>query len=222
MSLPAPDKIPKPETFADLHARIGCVPFDRIRIKPPPGAATEAELVELGEKEGFRCELIAGVLVDKPMGYYESIIAGVLIQLLRNCLDQNHLGTVLAPDGPLRLRAGLVRLSDVSFISWERFPSGKLPRTKLLRVAPDLAVEILSESNTEEEMRLKLQDYFGAGCRLAWLVDPESRTVRVYTRPEVFVLLTEEDSLDGAPVLPGFTLSIRRWFEQAGPREEEA
>jgi Uma2 family endonuclease len=87
-------------------------------------------------------------------------------------------------------------------------------------VAPDLAVEVLSEGNTEAEMERKLREYFDAGVLLVWYVDPEARTVRVYTSPGEARLLGEEDTLDGGSVLPGFRLSIRGWFEEAGEREE--
>jgi Uma2 family endonuclease len=81
---------------------------------------------------------------------------------------------------------------------------------------PDLAVEVLSKSNTEKEMKRKLREYFEAGTRLVWLVDPKARTVRVYTSPRKFKLLTEDQTLDGGEVLPGFELSLRKLFARAG------
>ena len=88
-------------------------------------------------------------------------------------------------------------------------------------VAPDLVVEVLSKGNTRREMVRKLDEYFRAGVRLVWYVDPKSRTVRVYTTPDDSVVLSEDQHLDGGDVLPGFTLSIRDWFaeaERTGPR----
>ncbi len=76
-------------------------------------------------------------------------------------------------------------------------------------------MEILSESNTAGEMETKLRDYFRSGTRLVWYVDPEPRTVRVYTSPRKSVLLTEQDTLDGGKVLPGFRLPIKKWFQRA-------
>jgi Uma2 family endonuclease len=83
-----------------------------------------------------------------------------------------------------------------------------------------LAVEILSPSNTRDEMRRKRQEYFAGGCRLVWEVEPEERTVRVYTSPTRSTLLRENQTLDGGDVLPGFTLPIRRWFARAGRRQQ--
>ena len=72
------------ETLADLVGRLGRVPLERIPAWPAPGMATEADLLAApgGEKRLF--ELVEGVLVEKPMGYYESLLAGVLVQALRD------------------------------------------------------------------------------------------------------------------------------------------
>jgi Uma2 family endonuclease len=142
----------------------------------------------------------------------------VLIGFLRDFLKQHDLGIVAAPDGKTRLLPGLVRAPDVSFVSWDRLPGRKLPRQRIPDLYPDLAVEILSESNTPQEMGRKLKEYFRVGTRLVWYADPETRTVRVYTSPEQMVTKTDVDDLDGGAVLPGFRLSIREWFAATGER----
>ena len=139
----------------------------------------------------------------------------VLGQLLRNFLEQYDLGIVSGEAGLLRLAPGLVRGPDVAFISWERFPNRRLPAQPVPDVVPDLAVEVLSENNTEAEMERKLEEYFAAGVRLVWYLDPETRTVHVYTSFTEVRHLTEEETLEGDPVLPGFRLPIREWFERA-------
>ena len=83
---------PAIETLDDLLHRLGRVPLHRIRLHPPPGTATEADVLVYPHGEKRLCELVDGVLVEKPMGYYESLLAGVLIQLLRNFLDERDLG----------------------------------------------------------------------------------------------------------------------------------
>jgi Uma2 family endonuclease len=205
-------------TLADLLAQIGSVPLERIPFPPAPGMATEADVLARpgGEKRIY--ELVDGILVEKPMGYYESLLAGILIQLLRNFLDQHDLGIVLGEAGTLRLAPGLVRIPDASFISWERFPDRKLPAEPIPDLVPDLAVEILSAGNTEAEMARKVREYFAAGSRLVWQVDPETRTARVFTGAEAFSVVTEDGDLDGATVLPGFHVSLRQWFQRAGER----
>ncbi|HEX8200111.1 MAG TPA: Uma2 family endonuclease, partial [Isosphaeraceae bacterium] len=118
-------------------------------------------------------------------------------------------------DGTMRLFPGLVRIPDVSFISWERYPKPTGRRVAIPDLAPDLAVEVLSKGNTRKEMERKLGEYFRAGVRLVWYADPKARTARVYTAPDRCVLLREDDTLDGGDVLPGFRLPIRDWFAEA-------
>lgn len=218
MSGTVPSETLRP-SLATLLERLGGISPARIPCPPAPGTATEADLFLRPGGEKRLYELVDGVLVEKPMGYYESILAAILIRWLGEHADHAGAGIVLGPDATLRLAHGLVRLPDVSFISWERFPGRRLPRGALLGVAPDLAVEILSPGNTRGEMERKLREYFAAGTTMVWYVDPEARTVRVYTAPRQGTLLTEADSLDGGKVLPGFAISIREWFEKAGPRE---
>jgi Uma2 family endonuclease len=143
------------------------------------------------------------------------VLAMVIGHLLASFLDQHNLGIVSGADGTLRLMPGLVRIPDVAFVRWERFPDRKMPTEPVPGIAPDLAVEVLSRGNTEAEMERKLQEYFAAGVRLVWYLDPEPRTVRAYTSPTELRLLTEDDTLEGDPVLPGFRLLIREWFERA-------
>jgi Uma2 family endonuclease len=75
-------------------------------------------------------------------------------------------------------------------------------------------VEVLSESNTADEMARKRREYFAAGVRLVWQVAPLTRTVEVYTAPEQVTVLHEEDTLEGGAVLPGFALPLREFFAE--------
>ena len=78
--------------------------------------------------------------------------------------------------------------------------------------APDLAVEVLSPSNTVREMEQKIDLYFGAGSRMVWIVSPERRTVSVYTSPFEVRILREQDTLEGGDVLPGFSYELSKLF----------
>jgi len=203
------------EDFAELLDRLGHVPPERIRLQPPPGTATEADVLTALEAPRKRlCELIDGVLVEKAMGYSESVLASLLIELLNAFVRPRNLGLVTAPDGTVRLWAGRVRIPDVAFTSWERMPNRRRPPEPIPSLAPDLAVEVLSVSNTVAEMRLKRQDYFSAGVRLVWEVDPRKRTVTVYAASQEPVILTEADTLEGGTVLPGFALPLRELFAE--------
>jgi Uma2 family endonuclease len=82
------------------------------------------------------------------------------------------------------------------------------------QLAPDLAVEVLSPSNTRAEMARKRGEYFRAGVRLVWEIDPRKRGVRVYTAADQFTDLSAGDALDGGTVLPGFTLPLADLFAE--------
>jgi Uma2 family endonuclease len=84
-------------------------------------------------------------------------------------------------DGPFRLLPGNVRYPDFAFVSWSSMPGGKTPVEAIAPFAPDLAIEVLSKGNTKKEMDRKLHDYFSAGVKLVWYIDPKKNR-RVRTR----------------------------------------
>src|SRR5262249_13802360 len=148
------------DTVADLIERLGGIPASRILLHPAPGTATEKDVIEAEVRTDRLCELWDGVLVEKPMGYFESRLAAILIHFIESYLEQNDIGFVLAPDAMLRVLPNQVRLPDVSYFSWEHFPNRILPPGAILDRVPDLAVEILSPTNTAEEMKRKRREYF--------------------------------------------------------------
>jgi Uma2 family endonuclease len=213
---PAPITADPVDNLAELLERLGNIPPERIRMRPPPGTATEADVLEALEAPRKRiCELIDGVLVEKAMGFTESLLGSYLIVLLDAFVRPRNLGLVTAADGTVRLWAGRVRIPDVAFFSWDRMPGRRRPPEPIPTLAPDLAVEVLSRGNTPGEMLLERQDYFSAGVHLAWEIDPRQRTVTVYTSPETpTAVLTAADTLDGGTVLPGFSLPLGDLFAE--------
>jgi Uma2 family endonuclease len=181
-------------------------------MRPAPGRATEADLIRILAHEDRLYELVYGVLVEKVMGAPQACVTSYLLFNVMLFLKENDLGFVMTPDGPTRLLEGLVRLPDLSFISWDRMPSKELPSAPVLGAVPNLAAEVLSESNTRGEIKRKLKEYFLAGVELAWVVDPFKRTVAVYTAPDVVTTLSEKAFLDGGSVLPGFTMPVKDLF----------
>jgi Uma2 family endonuclease len=201
------------ETLADLLEQLGGIAPDRVRFRPAPGTATEEDVLAIRHSPERRlCELVDGVLVEKAMGFRESYLAGILITLLWAFVRPRNLGIVTGADGMMRLFPGLVRIPDVAFLSWNRFPNRHVPTEPIPDVAPDLAVEVLSAGNTAREMARKRQDYFAAGVHLVWQVDPRTRTVEVFTAPAQSTILHEIHVLDGGTVLPGFTLPLQELF----------
>jgi Uma2 family endonuclease len=207
------------ETFADVLEHLGGIDPRRVRASPPPGKATEKDVLRLLDHENRLFELVDGVLVEKVMGLMESALAVDIASALNPFVRQHDLGIVAGADGTLRLMPRLVRIPDVSFISWAQMPSHEYPSEPIPTLYPDLAVEVLSEGNTEEEMERKLKDYFLAGTRLVWFVDPESRTAQVYKSPEEPATLKEGDTLSGGDALPGFALPLKDLFARVPQRK---
>jgi len=212
MTTVASSVLPVEWTFAEVVEHLGGVPLRRVRAVPPPGTATEQDVLPATSRTGHSCELIDGMLVEKTMGYFESSVAVVLIRLLGDFVEKHHLGIVLGEGGTLKILPGQVRIPDVCVIRWERFPGRQLPREPIPAVAPDLAVEVLSEGNTPGEMQRKLRDYFSACVRLVWYLDPRARRMQVYASPEQCIEIDEHGTVDGGAVLPGFNLAIKDIF----------
>lgn len=209
------------QTLADVLHRLGDIPPERVLSVPPLGAATFADLIERNErKDGPTCELIDGTLVEKPMGFFESTLAAILITEFELYLRQNDIGMISAPDGVMKILPGIGRAPDVAFIRWESLPGGKPPprSEKVPAVVPDLAVEVLSESNTAREMARKRDEYFRAGVKLVWEIDPATRSANAFTGPNAVHPVPADGTLDGADILPGFRLSLRAAFDRAERR----
>jgi Uma2 family endonuclease len=198
----------------ELQRAMGGVPLNRILLDPPPGTATVADVIRLSHQENRGVELVDGTLVEKPVGYLESIIAINIATLLNNFIKPRKLGFVSGEQGMIRMLMGNVRMPDVAFVRREDLPGGQVPAEPAPRIPPALAIEVLSASNTELEMRSKVREYFESGVKLVWLIEPVTQTVRVYDAAEHVRELTRDDTLDGGHVLPGFAARVSECFAQ--------
>jgi Uma2 family endonuclease len=205
---------PEIKTLADLRKRLGDIPLDRIWFHPAPGTATEKDVIEAERRENRLCELVDGTLVEKAVGFDEARLAMRLGRIIDTHVDDKDLGVCVGADGMMRIAPGLVRIPDVSFISWDRLPGRECPRGPIPDLAPDLAVEVLGEENTKGEMTRKVREYFEAGVVLVWLIDPRKRTARVFSSAEKSTLVRADQALDGADVLPGFVLRLSDLLDQ--------
>jgi len=116
-------------SLADLLEQLGGISPKRVRFRPAPGTATEKDVLAIHDHEDRLYELVHGVLVEKAIGFRESLLAGMLIEILGGFVRARNLGLVTAPDSTMRLAPGLVRIPDVAFISWDRFPNRRVPTT---------------------------------------------------------------------------------------------
>jgi len=175
--------------------------------------STLADFEELPEEDAYRVELVRGRLVREPRPGARHGRLTVILSVEIEMFAREHAlgltfadaGFVLADDPPT------VRGPDVAFLTQETVRREGSP-AGFWRVAPDLAVEILSLSNRAAEIQEKVLEYLAAGTRLVWIVDPNTRSVTVYRSPSEIRILRESDVLDGADVLPGFALPISRLF----------
>lgn len=215
MSAFAPNIAAPFRTIEDLLEELG-VPASRILLDPAPGQGTVQDVIDIHARSKRLFELVDGTLIEKPMGYKESLIAIAIASWLRAFVMPRNLGLVSGEAGMMNLFASLVRMPDVAFTAWSRFPGGKVPEKPVPRLAPDLAVEVLSPSNTRREMERKRSEYFQAGAQLVWIVDLDLRTVDVYTpaSPDVPVTLAQHEKLTGGEVLPGFELLLVDLFAE--------
>jgi Uma2 family endonuclease len=182
--------------------------------------ATEQDVLDLDDHHDILCELVDGILVEKPRGWYESTVAQILGQWLQNYLDKHRIGLGLGPDAPLRILGSQERLPDVSFVKRERVKQIRPRRGTIPPLVPDLAVEVLSESNTRKEMDRKLREYFQAGTELVWVIDPESRSATVYTAVDQSQHVSTDGTLDGGNLLPNFSVSLPDLFTKADEQAE--
>lgn len=199
-------------TLGDLFNRFGPMPAARIRMVPRPGTATVQDVLAIHRREKRLCELVDGILVEKAVGYQESMLAIAISTLLQSFVRSHKLGVVAGEAGMLQLCPGLVRIPDISFISRSRLPGGKPPREPVPGLVPNLAVEVISQSNTEREMSRKLDDFFETGVELVWYVYPATRTIKVFTSPVKFSTLKGAQTLNGGTVVPGFKVKVAEIF----------
>ena len=213
-------------TFADVLARVGNVPAERILSYPAAGTATVQDLLDPLVTAGRMCELVDGILVEKTMGYREGRLGLWIGSLLNFYLVTNNIGCAAGPEGMIRFNINVVRSPDVSFIRWDSVDDpGEIenPAGACLEYPPDFVIEVLSPGNTPEEMAIKLAEYAKAGVKLVWYVDPVRQEVDVYQKSRVRGKKTVgiDGTLDGGAVLPGFALPVAKIFEKRAPAKKK-
>jgi Uma2 family endonuclease len=173
---------------------------------------TEEELLAL-EHPGHKCELVNGEIVISPVHPLHDIVCMTIARFLGMYVSKKRSGYVLGSNAGFYMTNGNLRCPDVSFLSKERAKTSPAFPREFFPGSPELVVEVLSPNDTFESLHEKLVEYFDSGCQLAWVVNPQDQTVHVYYSPRPSQLLHENDRIDGAQVLPGFTMSVAEIFE---------
>jgi Uma2 family endonuclease len=202
-------------SLADLLHDLGDIPPERVRLYPPPGTVGFEQFVAINERVKPICEWVDNTLVEKAVGFRESCLAMWIGAEITLYLKQHDVGILSGPDGVMRILPTIGRAPDVAVILRSRFAEGKLPTAAVPELVPDLAIEVLSSSNTVAEMKRKRCEYFQAGTQVVWEIDAAARTAWVYRSDDEGVCIGGDGVLTGEPVLPGFRLSLRELFSHA-------
>lgn len=166
-------------------------------------------------EDGLKHELQSGLLVSEPLpGFRQGVVASRIASRLTQHVERHRLGVVLSNDSGFVLARSpdTVRGPDVAFVRKGRYEHLDDP-TKAFNGAPDLAVEVLSPSNTPASVHAKVADYLAAGTRLVWVLSPDARTVTVHRSLLQPQLRRAEDALEGEDVVPGFAVPVVEIFE---------
>jgi Uma2 family endonuclease len=154
-------------------------------------------------------ELIDGILHDmSPGGGRHGAAIMILASRMCTYAQQHALGLVFGSETGYRLDATNCFAPDISFVSTERLSNLLPDPDKYLQGAPDLAVEVLSPNDSWAQSERKVRLYFKYGTRLAWIIDPKARILRIYRTSQDFEVLPIDASLSGEIVLPGFIIPL--------------
>ena len=170
----------------------------------------------LERDDGPLYELVDGHLEALEVGTWSSYVAGVILRLLNEHCTKHRLGWVLPADTIYAINPvdpDRSRRPDVSFLRFDRLTVEEAQTQAVLRIPPDLAVEVLSQNDTAWKAGPKVREYLTAGVRCVWLVNPADRTVSVYWPDRPGLILRDTDDLAVEDLLPGFSVRVGVFFE---------
>ena len=174
---------------------------------------TDQDLEEISRDDAHRYELIRGRLfVGEPSNHVHGYVASKIGWRLASYVRPLNLGRVYAAETGFRLSKDTVRAPDAAFVATGRLTL-EVPRRGYFPGPPDLAVEIVSPSETFSEVEGKAVDWLDAGVRMVIVVDPERETATIYRPSREAVMLRDDDVIDGGDVVPGWRLPLRELFE---------
>lgn len=173
---------------------------------------TIEEYEALPENDTYRDELSRGLIVREPRpGQQHAEIVGQVGFILKTYLAQHPVGRMLIDGGfILESSAATVRAPDISFVRSERI--SPQPNPSFFRGAPDLAIEVVSPSNSATELHEKIAEYLAAGTEVVWVLYPQTRTLVTHSRNGESYSLSSADTLRAPEILPEFEIRVERLF----------
>ena len=184
-------------------------------IVPENGSSELASSFPVSLPEDMLYEVVDGKIVEKIVGVHEAEIATLLIEFLAPFARLHRLGRVFG-ETIFRIdqSKNLQRRPDVAFVSHARWPAQRrAPKVAVWDMVPDLAIEIVSPSNTADHVQEKIHEYFDAGVSRVWVVYRRQKEVYVYASPTQIQVLQLGQELDGGELVPGFRLPLTALFE---------
>ena len=169
-------------------------------------------------------EFVGATLKEKNSGCFELFTSLRLANLLSNYTDAFKLGHALHQMiFDFRPTINRRRRPDAAFVSAEKWPFGKRPpRTTYWKMVPDLAIEVVSPSDTMHEVLEKVEEYFQVGVRQVWLILANVEKVYAYESPTSVRILGIDDVLEVETLIPGFRLSLRTLFQDESEIKTQA
>lgn len=181
------------------------------------GVLSVEEYRQLKDPPEYRTELSRGLLVREPQpGALHGEVTNRVFRAVDTFVRAHQLGMVTNQTGfELKVIPRTVRGPDVAFVRQERVPA--VPPDGFWPLAPDLAIEVASPSNSLSDLQEKVIEYFEAGTTCVWVIEPRTRSVTVYRSVSDIVLLRDSDILRGDPLLSGFSIATAQLFEWSYP-----
>jgi Uma2 family endonuclease len=165
--------------------------------------------------DGDQYELVDGELVERPMSKWSNYVAGRIYNKVFTFAEEHKSGWTF-PEGAqyqcFPHAPKMVRKADTSFVKLDRMTAAEAREPGYIMIVPDLAVEVISPNDIVYELDEKLLDYQRAGFPLVWVVNPETRTVKVHRGDGSIQQLNERDEVSGEDILPGFRCLVSDFF----------
>jgi Uma2 family endonuclease len=164
---------------------------------------------------GKYVELVDGVVKELPVPFQEhGKVCNWAAFFVTQHVVSKDLGHVTTNDSFVKTGSDpdRVRGADVCFFGYERLPKGPMP-SGLLKVPPDLVVEVRSPSDGWNDVFIKVGEYLGAGVRAVVVLDTTTMSASVYRKDEFQQIFDNGDDLIIPDVLPGFSTPVRKFFE---------
>jgi Uma2 family endonuclease len=190
-------------------------PVESAPVVTDNGTLAPATSVPMTIPDDMLYEVVEGKLVEKIVGARDIEIAGILGQYLGMFARTHRLGRALI-EFIFRIDKAkdLQRRPDVAFVSDASWPVRlRVPDVAVWDKVPELAIEIVSPSNTADHVQEKIHEYFAAGVRRVWVVYPRQQEVYVYASSTEIQVLQLGQDLDGSDLIPGFRLPLAALFE---------